>query len=387
MCLSPIKIKNPLHYSDPEIRKHMIQKIPYKNYTDVYIEVPCHHCKECIRKLQDGLVQRLSSESEKNHLFLCTLTYQDKYIPKLDINGRIIRYADIRDVQLFMKRLRRNNAFGIPFRFLAVSELGSERGRPHFHICFLFPKSYFPERKEDYIAACDAFASKAKHFFTCLKYWQRNYGSRRKPNYVDLCKYVEKYQNGHLRKNYDFHYVNPFLTSNGVEDCGYYVLKYMFKPSDKATKLQQALHLNLPESDYALLWSLIRPRYWSSLGFGFNAVTQLKRRQFDLDQDIIDKIRKDIDYSKGVLKYPAFFHRFTGKPHALSEYYKNHVLTHTDRCDFWLLANGKSIDNSDPTPYSQIKTFTQNQIQSQRYEKTQKHVDGLGVDAEFDIFD
>ena len=45
--------------------------------------------------------------------------------------GYSIRFADVTDVQKMFKRLRKKNAFGRPFRYLAVSELGSKKGRPH----------------------------------------------------------------------------------------------------------------------------------------------------------------------------------------------------------------------------------------------------------------
>ena len=174
MCVSPISIPNKNHYLRREDRERLIKKFPYKDYTSLYIKVPCGHCQECIRQKQDALVQRVMLESLKNHLFMCTLTYQNKFLPFINVNGKKIRYADPRDVQLMIKMLKKDNAFGIPFRYMAVSEFGEERHRPHFHVLFLFPKSYFPDEKESYISACESFSSKYNHYFTCLNYWRRN---------------------------------------------------------------------------------------------------------------------------------------------------------------------------------------------------------------------
>ena len=71
-------------------------------------------------------------EELENHLFFCTLTYNDDMIPVVSTStGYDFRYADVTDVQKMIKRLRVNNSFGRPFRYFGVSELGGKRGRPH----------------------------------------------------------------------------------------------------------------------------------------------------------------------------------------------------------------------------------------------------------------
>ena len=287
MCDSPIVIKNLNCFKESRFSMELSKQMPWKDFTSPYINVPCGHCKSCIRQKQDGIVQRVQLESQKNHLFMLTLTYAPEALPILNVNGKKIRFADTSDLRNMIKMLRKDNAFGIPFRFLAVSELGSLRGRPHFHVLLLFPKEFFPAEKEAYIAACDSFASKSQHYFTALKYWRRNLGSRRSPKWLPLTRYKEVWHNGILRKNYDFHYINPFLTKNGVEDCGMYVLKYMFKPSNRAVKLKAALALNLDYDEYRSVWEKVRPRYFASIGFGYNAKVQLKSRKFEKDEDII----------------------------------------------------------------------------------------------------
>lgn len=393
MCESPIPIANKANYGNPLRNFDKSLKYPWKDFTSKTILVPCGHCKECIRMRQDSLVQRIQMESMKNHFFLCTLTYQNKYLPTLNVNDHTIRYADTHDVQCMLKMLRRDNAFGIPFRYLAVSELGSQRGRPHFHILFMFPKEYFSSDKKFYVGECDSFASKKKHYFTVLKYWRRNLGSRRSPEWVDLTCYVEKFVNGKIRKNYDFHYINPFLTKNGVEDCGYYVLKYMFKPSDRAVKLQQALALNLSPDEYINVWNKVRPRYFASVGFGFNAKVQLKQGIFERDPDIVDKVKSDILKSKESLNYPAYFNPFTGRAQFVSPYYLEYPGTYSyqDRMDFWKI---KSLKSPDPipgdlsvTPLSEFYSQTDIKNHKSRYEKTVKHVDDLGVDSDLDLLD
>lgn len=131
MCISPIRIKNPnLGLVGPNAQ--------FKDTVSHYINVPCGVCHECVSHRQMQMVQRLQVEALVNHLFFCTLTYNDEMMPVITTStGFDIRYADVRDVQNMFKRLRKKNAFGRPFRYLAVSELGSKRGRPHpFSYCF-----------------------------------------------------------------------------------------------------------------------------------------------------------------------------------------------------------------------------------------------------------
>lgn len=386
MCESPIPILN-LNHSPSSAQNDRMSKVrPWVDFKSKTIFVPCGHCRECIRQKQSSIVQRVQMESTKNHFFMCTLTYCNEMLPTLEVNGKVIRYADTSDVRLMIKRMRKDNAFGIPFRFLAVSELGSQRGRPHFHILFMFPKSYFSPLKEDYIQECDSFASKSQHYFTCLNNWKRNVSSSLKfPNWQPLTHYVEKYFHGQLRKNYDFHYVNPFLTKNGVEDCGMYVIKYMFKPSDRAVKLQQALRLNLSPEEYKDVWNKIRPRYFASIGFGYNASVQLNKRKFDKDPDIVEKIKKDVSVSRQALEYPAYFHPFTGKQELISPYYLQNpdIYSYDDRMYFW---NLRECDPGDPIlrdPESKSEYFQK----IDHFNKTINHCDSLGVDSDFELLD
>lgn len=125
MCISPIRIKNPnLGMTGPNAQ--------FKDCVSRFIEVPCGVCADCVASRQMQLVQRLQVESLVNHLFFCTLTYNNECLPVVTTStGYFIRFADVTDVQKMFKRLRKKNAFGRPFRYLAVSELGSKKGRPH----------------------------------------------------------------------------------------------------------------------------------------------------------------------------------------------------------------------------------------------------------------
>lgn len=86
--------------------------------------VPCGKCAFCIKKAIDAWCVRLRHEMEvSTSAFFITLTYNDEHLPP---NEELSK----RDIQLFIKRLRKVNA-GI--RYFCVGEYGTEKGRPHYH--------------------------------------------------------------------------------------------------------------------------------------------------------------------------------------------------------------------------------------------------------------
>lgn len=302
-CLQPFSKPNP-NYGKTSGLSFL------KDPTSQMISVPCGYCPDCIAVKQMYLVQRVQMESLVNHLFFCTLTYNTDFLPILEVNGHDIRYADIRHLQLMFKRLRNDNAFPRPWRVFYCSELGSKKGRPHFHLLFMLPK---------YDSDCylDCINLERSLYKTVLDYWTTNVGSKRNPDYRPLCTFVQKVTPYGIKSNYDLHYVNP-ATSNGVSDVAFYVLKYMLKYSDRTTKLQQALHLNLDKSEYESVWSIVRPRWDSSLKFGLapdeNGVPNAK---------IIEYLKSCVKRTPYGAGYPYYFSPDTGDSFPLCPYYRN----------------------------------------------------------------
>lgn len=300
MCLTPNLIPN----------KNYGLNNPLKDCTSKYIKVNCGHCAECIKTKQMALVQRSQMEALNSHLFMCSITYNNDMIPFLEINGFKIRFANVKDVQDMMKRLRKDNAFGIPFRYFAVSELGGLRGRPHFHILFLFEKKYFKDFP-------DLLSFEMKAFHIVLNYWSINVGSKRSPKYIPLCTFIQRFSRGKLRSTYDFHFVEPSSSGDSTSDVAFYVLKYMLKPSDRAKRLQQALHLNLEPDLYRKVWSTVKPRYFKSLGFGLSGLDS------DYQDDIKSYIKDCVEKSKVSENFPCFYNPISGASFPLARYYKN----------------------------------------------------------------
>lgn len=299
MCISPVRIRNPNYHSKNPFA------LKYHDTSSLMINVPCGHCPDCVSLKQMSFTQRVQMESLDNHIFFCTLTYNNDAMPYVETSqGVRLRYAAVDDVQRMIKRLRKQDYFGRPFRYAAVSERGSRSSRPHFHILF------FVKRLPD-----DSFGDilNLEHcMFDAVKLeWRRNLGSTRNPIWQPLFTYVRKMVRGRLNMNFDLHYVNPRTSPNGELDVAFYVSKYMVKESQHDKKLQSALKLNLPLDEYHKIWNLVRSRTFTSVGFGFN------------DSDTIRSyLRNCIEDSKKVSDFPSFFNKDSGQSFPLSRYYK-----------------------------------------------------------------
>lgn len=355
MCNSPISIKNPNYGLN----------LKYKDTKSQMIRVPCGYCEECIANKQMQLIQRIQMESLHNHLFFCTLTYSDKTLPFITTStGYDIRYADVRDFQLMVKRLRVSDSLPRSFRYFGVTELGFKRGRPHMHSLFLVPKF-----KSDTFA--DILNLEKWFYDNVLLEWRRNIGTDKFPSYVPLCQFRKVYTRNGVRTNYDLHYVNPSLSNNGVSDVGFYVLKYMLKPSDRVARLQQALRLNLPEDEYESVWRIVRPRSFKSLHFGDDSYDT--KHKVYTSFDVEDYVRKCVERSKSVgADFPQFYNPIDGKTFPLSRYYRNKFFTTKDLDSFPKLVNPSDYDDDG---VSQLLT------KENHYEKIRKMVDSRDFTA------
>lgn len=101
--------------------------------TERPIPVPCGKCVECLKRRTSGWSFRLMQEEKKAHsAFFLTLTYDTKYVP-ITPNG--FMNLDKRDVQLFMKKLRKAHPKDHPkIKYYAAGEYGTKNWRPHYHL-------------------------------------------------------------------------------------------------------------------------------------------------------------------------------------------------------------------------------------------------------------
>lgn len=368
LCLSPIKIRNPNFGRKPKAGTIL----SLKDCSNSFLTIPCGHCPECIANKQMQLVQRIQMESLSHHLFFCTLTYQNSTLPILTTSsGYSIRYADIHDLQCMFKRIRKDNLFGRPFKYFAVSERGSEKGRPHFHIIFMVDKS--PKDSFGDILSLEKII-----FDVVLSQWKRNIGSSRKPIYLPLCEYHSKYVRGILKRNYDLHYILP---SNGdsCSSVSFYVLKYILKDSQRDVNLQRALKLNLPLEEYYEVYSKVKSRYVASKDFGDSKNPEVRKYL----KECISRSK----HSESDKQYAKFYNYDTGQSFPLSRFYKSKpdIYSFKDAIDFYYNSNKDSIDS----PFFNDKYITQENysVIDSRLAKFDKQLELSQLDCEMDLID
>lgn len=115
-CVSPISIKDPS------------QKLG-----SIRLVVPCGKCGSCMHNRRTEWSFRLREELIHAHsATFVTLTYSEENLPW----GSYAPTLSKRDLQLFIKRLRKENASKWPhqLRYYAVGEYGTETKRPHYHV-------------------------------------------------------------------------------------------------------------------------------------------------------------------------------------------------------------------------------------------------------------
>lgn len=311
MCISPVSIKNPNYGADPRKGVNYL-----KDCTNAIIQVPCGHCYECIHARQQEKIQRFAMEYMVSDFFFCTLTYNNDMLPSVTVKDRVIHYPDYRDFRCFIKRLEKFDTFGEPFKYFAVSEYGSTKHRPHFHVIFALPKLIGHDSEVQNISRQNALYSKV------LKEWRRNVSSTRSPDYKPLCTYA--YNRRTNKSNFDFHYVNQHSTifsGDALNNVSFYVSKYLLKYSEYEKKLLSWLHFNLSDAEeLKRVRHLVTTRSYMSKSFG--VCTTDKQ---------IAHIRRGIDTAiQEGFKYPLFINPNTGATFPLCRYYKQKHFTYID---------------------------------------------------------
>lgn len=348
MCISPVRIRNPNlgRFVSSYLRRRV-------DCESSFINVPCGYCKQCIAVKQMYFVQRAIMEAQDSFLYFSTLTYDSSHLPVLSCStGYSIPFADIHHLQLLFKRIRNHNLFGRPFRYFAVSERGSERGRPHFHILWFLPR-YAGE------TFSDGLSLNSEIYDVVKSNWSVNRGSKRSPVYEPLFTYHQKFYRGKLFSNYDTHFVVPTLTSSGNSSVAFYACKYLFKNSPKEERLRSAFKLNMDKDEYLQSWDLVRSRSISSCSFGLGG---------SHNRDTIKAyIKNCISLSDRSLHYPQFFNPDTNQVFPLSPFYRSRGDLFPSSIADEFLSDSPIIDDS--------KDFTECLIAENEFERISNIVD------------
>lgn len=98
----------------------------YSNWRGAPLSIPCLQCIGCRVERSRQWAMRCMHEASlyQDNCFI-TLTYSDENLPTV---GSLVP----RDLQLFMKRLRKRA--GTTVRFYGCGEYGDQFGRPHYHV-------------------------------------------------------------------------------------------------------------------------------------------------------------------------------------------------------------------------------------------------------------
>ena len=122
MCTNPINLKVP-NYNATDYHNSIYSVGNYEHL------VPCGKCKECLQEKSKEWAFRIMDEASLNvHNSFITLTYNDEHLPP---NESVVK----RDIQLFLKRLRKQLAKDdIRIRYFCCGEYGDLKGRPHYHM-------------------------------------------------------------------------------------------------------------------------------------------------------------------------------------------------------------------------------------------------------------
>lgn len=344
MCTAPILIKNPNRGLKP---KHGWQYY-LTDVTSQYIQVPCGHCKQCIANRQMQITQRVQMEAKVNHLYFCTLTYNEEMIPKITTStGYTIKYADIKDIQNLFKRLRKRDYLNRKIKYLAVSELGKQGGRAHFHIIWMIEK----KPKDTYL---DILNIERILYEKVLENWSRNIGTRKNPIYKPCCIYKYKHINGKRYCTYDLHYINPNFTEDGEASVAFYVSKYMLKEDTREIRLQQALKLNLDEEEYNKIWKKIKSRYCKSHDFGAAKTEEVR-----------NYIKQCIEQSKDD-EYLKFFNPATGAAFPLAKKYLHDPKIVTNEIRIYRYKHNKQRETTELTIPEYKRPDTNKHFQEQQ---------------------
>lgn len=250
MCVSPIKIRNPYYSPNMDyffrvdtIRgqkvRHKVFKSEFdkltKNFDDEFLFVGCGKCYECLVERQSNYILRSELESNSSHVFFATLTYSDAELPTVvTSNGEVLPYADHKHLQDAFKRIRKDNAFSRPFKYIAVSEYGGKRHRPHMHVIIFL-------KRKDTDTIYDALKFERQLFGVLLSEWRVNRGSNFSPDWHPLCNYVRFVSLGVMSSNYDLHLVRSRSGSYGISEVYHYLTKYLFKSSCYVHDLRKRL--------------------------------------------------------------------------------------------------------------------------------------------------
>lgn len=144
------------------IKTILNRRIDFRHTQDqLYVNVPCGHCLDCLRDKRDDYFVRLYYEwkkFKKGVVYFPTLTYNPQHVPLVDTSlpeFQNLPFGDLPQVQTmsfdkigvrnFIKKLRKQMyrvgllANECDLKYFVTSEYGETTCRPHYHCLFFLP--------------------------------------------------------------------------------------------------------------------------------------------------------------------------------------------------------------------------------------------------------
>lgn len=243
MCKHLIEINNPYYNKKVYAQEKGELVTVNRNLVDVRekIQVPCGRCSECRQQKINEYIQRAVMESLFSYVYFITLTYDDKHIPVIKINGEQFKYANYEHIKLMFKRFRRHGFLhGRDFRYLTVNEYGERKHRPHFHILLFVSKLPTDTPNTPY-----ELEEEIKHIGD---YFAENKGTKNRPIYERLFTYKTRRSYGKVKSNYFVKYVESqemfttvnydFVPKEHNIKAIRYLVGYMNKPDKYEQKIE-----------------------------------------------------------------------------------------------------------------------------------------------------
>lgn len=285
MCVNPIKILNPYINQRPFSFEHGQVKGCSRRFVSAqkYISVPCGRCADCRASYYESIRQRAIVESMTSYVYFITLTYDDAHLPSLSFTSSQgvvnIYYSDISHIQDLFKRLRNVDYLqDRHFRYLAVTEYGTERFRPHHHLLLFVARK---NTDDDYTP----YNLESLLYKDVLRLYGKNIGTRKNPDYECYLTFVERYINGQYKSTYTLSLVTDksedvlhncvVNTPQSISKCISYLISYVNKSSRYDTLIDEFLSTSAKTFDPQLLAKLSRllktkVYYSKHLGFGYS---------------------------------------------------------------------------------------------------------------------
>lgn len=105
--------------------------VPLKDGANSRITIPCGQCHGCrLERSRQWAIRCVHEAKQHEKNCFVTLTVKDEFVRKSNSG---LNTLTKRDVQLFIKRLRKK--FGKGIRYYYCGEYGDKFGRPHYHLC------------------------------------------------------------------------------------------------------------------------------------------------------------------------------------------------------------------------------------------------------------